>query len=172
MAWQVARALGRSEALGVVRLDSVQPRYNLLFREFERELFPLCAQEALGVIPFNPIAGGLLSGKHLREAAPPSGSRFTLGTAAQLYVDRYWHQRMFDTVEALRPIAREAGVDLVTLAVRWVMANPVVTAPIIGASRPEQLVPALAAAEAPLAPDLKTRLDAMTAEYRNGDATR
>lgn len=171
-AWQVARALGRGEVLGTVRFDSVQPRYSLLFREFERELFPLCAQEGIGVIPYNPIAGGLLSGRHRKGDAPPPGSRFTLGTAASMYVDRYWNERMFQTVEALRPLAAEAGLDLVTMAVAWVMANPVVTAPIIGASRPEQLAPALAAAEVTLAPDLKARLDALTAEYRRGDAER
>jgi aryl-alcohol dehydrogenase (NADP+) len=171
LAWQVARAIGRSEVLGVARFDSVQPRYNLLFREFERELFPLCAQEGLGVIPFNPIAGGLLSGKHRREAGPPEG-RFTLGTAAKLYQDRYWNERMFLAVEQLRAIARDAGLELVTMAVAWVMANPVVTAPIIGASRPEQLAASLAAASTKLAPEVKDRLDELTAEFRRGDATR
>ena len=171
LAWQVARALGRSEALGLARLDSVQPRYNLLFREFERELFPLCAEEGLGVIPYNPIAGGLLSGKH-RRGEPPPGTRFQLGTAAQLYQDRYWHDRMFETVERIQAIAAELGIHPVTLAVSWVMANPVVTAPIVGASRPDQLGPSLAAAERPLAPDVKARLDALTAEYRRGDAAR
>ncbi len=172
LAWQVARALGRSEVLGVARFDSVQPRYNLLFREFERELFPLCLSEGIGVIPYNPIAGGLLSGKHRREGGPPPGSRFTLGTAATMYQERYWHEREFATVDALRALAREAGLDLVTLAVAWVMANPAVTAPIVGASRPEQLRPSLAAASAALAPDLKSRLDELTAEYRRGDAAR
>jgi aryl-alcohol dehydrogenase (NADP+) len=168
-AWHVARALGRSEALGLARLDSVQPRYNLLFREFERELFPLCAVDGVGVIPYNPLAGGLLTGKH--RAAAPSG-RFTLGTSAQLYQERYWHEREFATIEKLRALAAEAGLDLVTLAVAWVMANPVVTAPILGASRPEQLAPALKAAEVKLAPELKARLDEVTAEYRRGDAAR
>ena len=171
LAYQVARAVGRSEALGVVRFDSVQPRYNLLFREAERELLPLCLEEGLGVIAYNPIAGGLLSGKHA-GGAPPAGSRFTLGSAAQRYVDRYWHEDMFETVGRIRPLAAEAGLDLVTLAVRWVMANPAVTAPIIGASRPEQLAPALAAAEAPLSGELKTKLDELTAEYRRGDMGR
>lgn len=169
-AWQVARALGRSEALGLARFDSVQPRYNLLFREFERELFPLCALEGIGVIPYNPLAGGVLTGKH--RGGPPPPGRFTLGTAGQMYQDRYWHEREFAAVEAIQPLAAEAGLDLVTLAVAWVLANPVVTAPILGASKPEQLAPALAAAEVKLAPDLKARLDALTAEFRRGDAVR
>lgn len=172
LAWQLARALGRSEALGVARLDSVQPRYNLLFREFERELFPLCQADGVGVIPYNPIAGGLLSGKHRLEAGPPAGTRFTLGTAARMYQERYWNERMFGAVERLRAVAAEAGLDLVTLAVAWVMANPVVTAPIVGASRPEQLRASLAAAETRLAPDLKARLDDLTLEFRWGDAIR
>ena len=102
------RAVGRTETLGLARLDSVQPRYNLLFRQIEREMLPYCGEEGIGVIPYNPIAGGLLSGKHARSAPPPEGSRFTLGNAAQNYQDRYWHDREFDTVEALGELA-EAG---------------------------------------------------------------
>jgi 1-deoxyxylulose-5-phosphate synthase len=172
LAWHLARALGRSEALGVARLDSVQPRYNLLFRELERELFPLCQADGVGVIPYNPIAGGLLSGKHVRADGPPAGTRFTLGTAARMYQERYWNERMFAAVDQLKAVAAEAGLDLVTMAVAWVMANPVVTAPIIGASRPEQLKASLAAAGTRLAPDLKARLDELTLEFRWGDAIR
>jgi aryl-alcohol dehydrogenase (NADP+) len=172
LAYQVARAIGRSEAMGVVRFDSVQPRYNLLFREIERELLPLCAEEGVGVIPYNPIAGGLLSGKHNRDAGPEEGSRFTLGSAAQRYQDRYWHEGMFATVEQIRPLCAEAGMPMAQLAVAWVLANPAVTAPIIGASRPEQLAPVLAAAETPLPADLKQRLDDLTADYRKGDSAR
>ena len=172
LAYQVARAIGRSEVLGVARFDSVQPRYNLLFREIERELLPLCAEEGIGVIPYNPLAGGLLTGKHNPETGPEEGSRFTLGTAAQRYQERYWHDRMFQTVEQLRPIAAEAGMSLAQMAVAWVMANPVITAPIIGASRPEQLADTLAAAETPLPPELKQRLDDLTLEYRRGDSAR
>ncbi len=170
LAYQVARAIGRSEALGVVRFDSVQPRYNLLFREIERELLPLCLEEGVGVIPYNPMAGGFLSGKH-RQGPPPEG-RFTLGTAAERYQQRYWHERMFQTVEQLRTVAREAGLEMVTMAVAWVLAHPAVTAPIVGASRPEQLAPALAAATTALDPALKQRLDDLTLEYRRGDVGR
>ncbi|MBK6320371.1 MAG: aldo/keto reductase [Dehalococcoidia bacterium] len=172
LAYQVARAIGRSEALGVVRFDSVQPRYNLLFREIERELLPLCREEGIGVIPYNPIAGGLLSGKHNRDSGPEEGSRFTLGTAAERYQDRYWHEAMFETVEQLRPIANDAGMALPQMAVAWVLANPAVTAPIIGASRPEQLDDTLKAAEAPMNAELKKTLDSLTAQYRRGDAAR
>ena len=172
LAYQVARAIGRSEALGTVRFDSVQPRYNMLFREIERELLPLCSEEGVGVIPYNPIAGGFLSGKHNQAAGPEEGSRFTLGTAAERYQDRYWHEGMFETVEQLRPIAAEAGMPLATMALSWVLANPVISSPIIGASRPEQLDDLVAAVDKPLSADLKARIDDLTAVYRRGDAGR
>ena len=172
LAYQVGRAIGRSEAMGVVRFDSVQPRYNLLFREPERELLPLCAEEGIGVIPYNPIAGGLLSGKHTMAAPPPEGTRFTLGTAASRYQDRYWHEGMFEAVEQMRPLAAEADMSLPQMALAWVLANPAITAPIIGASRPEQLNDTLAAVETPVSPLLKQRLDELTAMYRRGDSGR
>jgi aryl-alcohol dehydrogenase (NADP+) len=171
-AYQVARALGRSEVLGVARFDSVQPRYNLLFRQIERELLPLCREEGIGVIPYNPLAGGFLSGKHRRESGPTPGTRFTLGRAAARYQDRYWHEREFDTIEALRPLAAEAGMSLTRLAVAWVLAEPAITSPIVGASRPDQLDDVLAAAEKPLDAGLKARLDEITGEYLWGDDPR
>ena len=110
----------------------MQPRYNLLCRQFERELFPLSADEGLGVIAYNPIAGGLLSGKHRREAGPMPGTRFTHPTAGARYRERYWHERELETVDALRPLAAEAGMSMVQMAVAWVLENPVITSPIVG----------------------------------------
>ena len=171
LSYQVARAIGRSEALGVARFDSVQPRYNLLFRQIERELLPLCAEEGIGVIPYNPIAGGMLSGKH-RGGTPTEGTRFSLGSAGEMYQGRYWHEHAFETVEQLRPIADAAGMSMVQLAVAWTLANPAITAPIIGASKPEQLADSLKAAETPMPADLKQQLDELTVSYRMGDAAR
>jgi 1-deoxyxylulose-5-phosphate synthase len=171
LTYQLVRAVGRTETLGLTRIDSVQPRYNLLFRQIEREMLPYCAEDGIGVIPYNPIAGGMLSGKHVRANPPPQG-RFTLGWAGQAYQDRYWHDREFDTVDALRAVADKAGISLVTLSVAWVMANKAITAPIIGASSPGQLDASLAAAEYTLDADLKGELDELTAEYRLGDAPR
>ncbi len=82
LAYRLARALGRADVLRVARFVSVQPRYSLLFREIERELLPLAAEEGLGVIPYNPIAGGMLSGKHKFSGGPTEGTRFTLGLLA------------------------------------------------------------------------------------------
>lgn len=172
-AYKIARALGRAEVKSLARIDLAQPRYNLLFRSFERDLLPLCAEEQIAVIPYNPLAGGLLTGKHDRTAPPPEGTRFQLGTAGARYQDRYWHERSFEAVDALRAVAQEAGMSMATMAIRWVLSHPAVTAPIIGASRPAQLADSLtAAAQGPLPKDLKARLDQVTQSWRLVDAER
>ena len=172
LAYRLARAIGRAESRRLTQLVCVQPRYSLLFREIERELLPLAEEEGVGVIPYNPLAGGLLSGKYAAGSRPSSDTRFTLGTAGAVYQDRYWNERCFDTVGKLQRLADEAGVPLATLAVAWVMANPLITAPLLGASRPEQLDATLAAAQYAIDPSLKLALDALTAEFRKGDAPR
>jgi len=170
-AYRVARALGRAEAKGLATLVSVQPRYNLLFREIERELLPLCREEGLAVMPYNPLAGGMLTGKHKR-GAPPEGSRFTLGNAAKNYTERYWKEREFETVDRFVALAKAAGLAPATLAMAWVLSNPVVTAPIVGASRADQLAASVAALEVRLDPALKATLDELSHEFRMGDAAR
>jgi aryl-alcohol dehydrogenase-like predicted oxidoreductase len=170
--YRLARALGRSDVLGLARFESAQPRYNLLFREIERELLPLCLEEGVGVIPYNPLAGGMLSGKHNRDKPPAEGTRFTIANAGPMYQDRYWNERVFDAVDTFLGIAKEAGLKPATLAIAWVMRQPAVTAPIIGASRAEQLDDTLAAAEVHLDDDLLAKLDTATREFRRGDAAR
>jgi len=156
-----------------VRVASAQPRYNLLFRGFERDLLPHCEEEGIAVIPYNPLAGGMLTGKHSAKAPPPEGSRFQLGTAGARYQERYWHAREFETIDALRAVAAAAGMTLATMAMRWVISNTAITAPIVGASKPEQLTDSLAAAEqGPLPQDLKAKLDEITREWRAVDAER
>jgi aryl-alcohol dehydrogenase (NADP+) len=166
LASQLARAIGRSEVLHVARFDSVQPRYNLLYRNCERELFPLCLEEGVGVIPYNPLAGGFLTGKH-RPGAPTEGTRFTLGTAAKNYQDRYWNERDFAMVETLRALAGDAVISLTQMAVAWCLAQPAITSPIIGASRAGQLAEPISALEVTLDHDLVARLDELTADYKH-----
>jgi aryl-alcohol dehydrogenase (NADP+) len=172
LAYRLSRAIGKTEARRLARIVSVQPRYNLLFREIERELLPLAQEEGLAVIPYNPLAGGFLTGKHRRETGPTPGTRFTLGNVAERYQDRYWHERAFATVEQLRNLVAEAGTSLTSAALGWVLSKPAITAPIIGASRPEQLRESLKAAEQKLDPELERKLDELTLEYRRGDADR
>jgi 1-deoxyxylulose-5-phosphate synthase len=167
LAYQLARAIGRSDARGFARFVSVQPRYNLLFREFERELFPLCVEEGIGVIPYNPIAGGLLTGKHDRTKPPSEGTRFAFGgRVSQLYQERYWKDKLFDAVDALGGVAKDAGMSLATMSVAWVLAQPWVTSPIIGASRADQLDATIASLDVTLDPAVLARLNEMTMQFR------
>ena len=172
LAYQVARAIGRSEARGLVKYVSVQPRYNLLFREIERELIPLCLEDGIGVIPYNPMAGGMLSGKHDRSKPAPPGRFGQDNYAGVMYRQRYWQEHVFDTVDALTKVAADAGLKLPTLAVAWTLAQPGITSPIIGASRPDQLDATIGALEVKLEADLLKRLDEMTREFRRGDSAR
>ncbi len=152
-AWQIALALGLSERHGWARFDCVQPRYNLLYREIEGELLPLCRDQGLGVIAYNPLAGGFLSGKYKDPETPPPGTRFTLGKTGELYRERYWQQAQFEAVDHLRRFFQPRGRSLVQVAVAWVLAQPGITSAIVGASRPEQLDDSLAAADVTLSPD-------------------
>ena len=170
-AYKVALAVGRAELKGWAGIASLQPRYNLLFRTFERDLLPLAREAGIGVIPYNPLAGGLLTGKHAKGPAP-EGTRFTLGNAGARYQERYWHDAEFETVEQLKGVAADAGISMAAMAVSWVLANPAITAPIVGASKPDQLADSLAAAEKPLPADLKSKLDDMTHAWRAVDAER
>jgi aryl-alcohol dehydrogenase-like predicted oxidoreductase len=172
LAYRLALALGRSDVQRIARVVSVQPRYALLFREVERELLPLAREQGIAVIPYNPLAGGFLSGKHRFETGPTSGTRFTLGNAAERYQERYWHKAAFATVEALRPVVQAADLPLTTASVAWVLAHPAVTSAIIGASRAEQLTETLRAADIDLPVELKHKLDELTTDYRRGDSLR
>jgi 1-deoxyxylulose-5-phosphate synthase len=172
-AYRLALALGRSDVRGLARFISVQPRYSLLFRQIERELLPLATEEKVGVMVYNPLAGGMLSGKYKSvSASVPENTRFSIASEKASYRHRYWHDREFATLDLLRAEADRVGLSMVTMAVSWVLANPAVTSAIIGASRPEQLSDSLKAVDLELGVSLKDRLDELTHEYRFGDAAR
>ena len=165
-AWMLARSLGVSELHDWSSFVSVQPRYNLLYRQIEHELLPLCESEGLAVIPYNPLAGGLLSGKHSHADGPGENTRFAITGAGERYQERYWQLAEFAAIDALRPVAEEAGMSLVTLAVAWMLAQPAVTAPIIGVSRPEHLDDNVAALDARLGEGMLAHLDELTHDFR------
>jgi aryl-alcohol dehydrogenase (NADP+) len=144
-AWRLGEALAASDKLGVARYDCLQPRYNLLFREIETEVLPLCRSQGVGVIVYNPMAGGFLSGKYTKGDEPQEGTRFTLGTAAERYQERYWHDALFDAIQDLTAACESRGASMASVAVAWAMNQPGITSAIIGASRPEQLDASLAA---------------------------
>ena len=170
VAYRLAKSLGRQDTLKLTRFVSAQPRYNLLFREGERELFPLTHEDGIALIAYNPLAGGLLSGRYRHSDTPETG-RFSaeLGGFGKLYHARYWHAREFETVGKIKEIARQIGNPMATLSVAWILANPAITSVILGASRSEQLNDTLAAADYTLDSAVKARLDEATIEYRRGD---
>lgn len=153
-AWRLMRSLAASESLGLARYQCVQPRYNMLYREIETELLPLCREEKVGVIVYNPIAGGLLSGKYKLEEDPHDGTRFTLGRAGEMYQRRYWHDSQLSVAEELADAARKRDLEPVSVAVAWVIRQEGITSAIVGASRPDQLDATLAGAELELDDEL------------------
>lgn len=135
-AWQLSKFLYTADLFGLTRFISLQPIYNAINRGIEREVLPLCEDAGLGVIPYNPLAGGMLTGKYKRGEQPPSGAR--LG-AFSAYYDRYYTDMSFDVVEAFVAKAEERGVSPAQLALAWVLADPRVTCPIMGARNLDQL---------------------------------
>ncbi|MEE9325068.1 MAG: aldo/keto reductase [Dehalococcoidia bacterium] len=143
--WILTKALWVSDARRYVRFESIQPMYSLLARHIESELLPLCSDQGIGVIVYNPIAGGLLTGKYQFDQSPPQDTRFGHEALSEVYQDRYWHQGNFDAVERLSSIAREHELTLLELALNWVRANATVSSAIVGARTLEQLEQNLAA---------------------------
>jgi aryl-alcohol dehydrogenase-like predicted oxidoreductase len=143
------------------RYDCVQPRYNLLFRDIEAELLPLCRDQGIGVIAYNPLAGGFLTGKYRDQqaGAKPESGRFALGKTGDLYRDRYWQHAQFEAVDHLAKFFEARGKALVQVAAAWVLQQPGITAAIVGASRPEQLEQSLKAVDLKLDAEEKEAID-------------
>lgn len=157
-AWQVEKALGIAGANGWTPFSCIQPMYNLVKRQAEVEILPMALQEKLGVISYNPLGGGLLTGKYDQEA-PPEGSRFT---HSQKYADRYRDSWMHEAAGRFSKFARERGFDPVSLAVAWVASHPAVTAPILGARSVEQLEGSIGALRIHMPEELYREIAALT----------
>jgi len=157
-AWQIAKALGVSAREGLARFEVIQPMYNLVKRQVEVEILPLAASEGLGVIPYSPLAAGLLLGRY------PRGERVEQGRLVQnpMYAKRYARELGSDVAERFVAFARERGVHPATLAVAWAGSHPAVTAPIVGARSAEQLAPSLAAGTFEMTPELRAEIAALT----------
>lgn len=161
--WQVCRMLWLAEKNGWQRLEAVQPMYNLVARGIEQELLPACAEFQVGVVPYNPLAGGLLTGKH-QPQAPIPGTRFD---RMPFYRDRYWNDANFEAVQRLSEVAQSAGRSLTRLSLNWLFQQPQVTSVILGASRLEHLRDNLGALDdSPLAPDVLAACDEVWASLR------
>ena len=148
-AWQIAKALGVSALNSWVPFHCVQPMYNLLKRQAEVEILPLAQSENLGVISYNPLGGGVLSGKYGQNRQPERGRL----AESSMYRNRYAELWMFDAAMRFAQMAADNGYHPVSLAVAWVAHHPAVTAPIIGARNVEQLQDSLKSADIELSPD-------------------
>jgi aryl-alcohol dehydrogenase-like predicted oxidoreductase len=160
-AWQLMKALGISDRLGLSRFVSQQIHYTLQAREAENELVPLSIDQGVGILVWSPIAGGLLSGKYRRGVDAPAGSRH-LGEWSEPPVHN--EDKLYDTIEALVGIGEAHGVSAARVALAYLLAKPAVTSLIVGARTDEQLADNLAAAELTLTEDEITRLDDVSAE--------
>lgn len=155
-AWQMAKALGISARLGLERFVSIQPQYSLLVRDIERELVPFCQSEGVGIIPYSPIARGLLTGKYRAGESVPAGTRGAAGEPRLLALMTEENQKR---VEAFRGLCEFWERPMAQVATAWVLGNPAVSAAIVGMSRPEQVSDAVAAAALRLSEEQRTTLD-------------
>jgi aryl-alcohol dehydrogenase-like predicted oxidoreductase len=142
-AWQVVEGLWASKELGLNRFVSEQPPYNILDRRIERELVPMAETFGIGLIPWSPVGGGLLSGKYRRNAGIPEESRFATDTNQN--IGRRLVDQVYDVVEKLEPLAQAKDCTMVQLALAWVLQQPGITSPIIGPRTMDQLVEFLGA---------------------------
>ena len=162
-AWEIAQALGISEREGFARFESVQAYYTLAGRDLEREIVPLANDQRLAILPWSPLAGGLLSGKFTRDGKGPAGARRV--TFDFPPVNR---ERLFNCIDAMRPIADAHGVSVARVALAYLLHKPHVTSVIIGAKTGEQLLDNIAATELRLSAQEMATLDevsALPAEY-------
>ena len=162
MAWELMQALWSSDRNGLARFDTLQPHYNLVHRaEFERELAAVCRTYSIGVIPYSPLAGGFLTGKYHHNLVPNSARA---SGAKRYFTDNNW--ALLDQMEKL---AKERDVSVSQVALAWLLADPLIISPIIGANSPEQLKDNLGAVDVCLTPEEKSALDQATAWKEKGD---
>jgi len=154
-AWQFAKAQHVAERSGWTRFVSMQNHYNLIYREEEREMIPLCLEQGIGVIPWSPLARGVLAGSRTRE-----GGRLTARSTGDQFTDFLYSQPTdFDVVDRVAEVAAERGVPPAQVALAWLLHKPGVTAPIAGATKIEHLHDALAAEQLTLSDAEISRLE-------------
>jgi aryl-alcohol dehydrogenase-like predicted oxidoreductase len=139
----------------------MQPRYNVLHRDIETELLPLYRDQGVGVIVYNPLAGGMLTRRHSADKPPEPGTQFTLGASGELYRDRYWHAAQFEAITVLKDYCQLRGWNLATASVAWALQQPGITAAIVGASQPNQLGDTLGAGELVFDDEARAAFDAV-----------
>ncbi|MFC0429369.1 aldo/keto reductase [Kutzneria buriramensis] len=147
LGWQVQKAVDLAEARGLVKPVTLQPQYNLLSREIEWEIVPACESTGLGLLPWSPLAGGMLTGKYQRDAEAPADTRLSNAGTSSFFVQRSAAQRTWDVIETVRTIATEREISAAQVALAWVKGRTQVTSVIIGARTQEQFADNMAAAD-------------------------
>lgn len=155
-AWHLAKSLWKQDVNGWARLESVQPVYNLVDRNIEREMLPLCADQQIGVISFSPLGAGFLTGKYRKDEQVPKGTRFEVipGHQPLYFTDRGWH-----TVEGLRTISEETGISMPHLALAWTIGQPGITSVLVGARNTGQVDQAFEAESMGLSEEIRKKLN-------------
>ncbi|HEX3809887.1 MAG TPA: aldo/keto reductase [Rhizomicrobium sp.] len=148
-AWQFAQYLAKADAMGKTRFVSMQNHYNLIYREEEREMIPLCRAEGIGIIPWSPLARGFLTGNRRRQ----DKGETTRAQSDEFAHNVYYHDEDFTVVERVSEIAKKRGVPNAQVALAWMLQVPGITAPIVGASKMNHLEDAIAAEQLKLEPD-------------------
>jgi aryl-alcohol dehydrogenase-like predicted oxidoreductase len=169
---EIAAAVRLAAEMGLDRIVSNQPQYNMLWRVIEPEVVPLSEQEGIGQIVFSPIAQGVLTGKYLPGAEPPAGSRATDEKSGAGFISRWLNDEVLTAVAGLPALAAEAGLTPAQLAVAWVLRSPAVSAAIVGATRPEQVKDNAGAAGVRLDASLLARIDDLLAGVITRDPSR
>ena len=155
LAWQFAKAQYSAERGGWPRFVSMQSHYNLVYREEEREMIPLCLDMGVGVLSWSPLARGLLAGTRTRD-----GQRRTIRARSDAFAEQLYEESDFDVVEAAARVAAERALPCAQIALAWLLQRPGVTAPVIGATRVEHVDDAIAALDVTLTPAEVERLEA------------
>jgi aryl-alcohol dehydrogenase-like predicted oxidoreductase len=155
---EMQAALRIASEMGLDRIISNQPQYNMIWRVIESEVIPLCEREGIGQIVWSPIAQGVLTGKYQPGAEPPPGSRATDSSGSRFIKD-YLTDDLLAAVQALRPVAADADLSLSQLAVAWTLQNPAVSAAIVGATKPEHVRENVKAAGVRLDAEIMAKVD-------------
>jgi len=167
--WGLTKSLGVSELHGLARYETIQNNYSLNNRRFEDELAQACRQEQVSLIPYSPLAGGVLSGKY-NDGERPKGARFTeylnAGERQQVMAQRFVNDKSIASTKAFMEIAKEEGISVVTLATAWSKQADFVASTIVGATHPDQMDDIIAAADVTISSEANKRIDEISLEHR------
>ena len=157
-AWHLCKSLWKSDVNGWACMESVQPNYNLVTRDIEKEMLPLCADQSVGVISYSPLGAGFLTGKYNQNGKMPKGTRFDVMPAHQ---DVYFYPEKWRVIEGLRAKAAEAGETMIQLALAWVIGQPGITSVLIGTRHTDHVDQAFRAEAMGLSDELREALSTL-----------